>query len=69
MRVYPNPVNDFLYIENKENIVSARIYNSLGQLIMETNTKIIDFIKLKSGVYILQINSDKETTVKRIIKK
>jgi hypothetical protein len=69
VHVYPNPVNDMLYIDKAENIMSARVYNSLGQLVSETNDNKIDFRKFKSGVYILQINTDKESITKRIIKK
>ncbi|WP_366143717.1 T9SS type A sorting domain-containing protein [Algibacter sp.] len=69
IRIYPNPVKDFLYFDTIENIKSARFYNSLGQLVKETKDKKIDFRNFKSGVYILQLNTDNQIINKRIIKK
>lgn len=63
--VYPNPANDLLNIEKKENIeiTSLSVFNTLGQLIMTIpnaqKTSTIDVSSLRSGNYFLRINSDK----------
>lgn len=69
INIYPNPVNDFLYFNNVKNMKSARVYNSLGQLVTETKEEKIDFRTFNNGIYILQINTDSEAINKRIIKK
>jgi hypothetical protein len=67
--IYPNPVQDFLYLENVSNLNSAKVYNNLGQLVLEANANKIDFSTLNSGVYFLQLSTDKEVISKKIIKK
>ena len=57
--VYPNPANDVLNINSKQNIEinSLSIYNVLGQLLqtLANPTKIIDVSGLKTGNYILKV--------------
>ena len=36
IRLYPNPVHDFLFIENTKNMDKAMIYNVLGSLVLST---------------------------------
>ena len=67
--VFPNPVNDFLIIQNLENIKKASIYNSEGKLILSTKETIIDLSHLSHGIYYLKIRSQNRTEIKRIIKK
>ena len=63
--VYPNPANNRLNINNKDNIKisSLSIFNTLGQLILTIpnakKTTTIDVSSLKSGNYFLRINSEK----------
>ncbi len=59
--VYPNPANDFVYLEN-DNFIDKTvfIYDLLGKLILSqeiSNDGIINVNDLKSGVYVLQITS------------
>ncbi|MFI0431061.1 T9SS type A sorting domain-containing protein [Mariniflexile sp. HMF6888] len=67
--IYPNPVQDFLYLETIKNLKFTKIYNNLGQLIIETKDNKIDFSNLNTGVYFLQLITDKRLINKRIIKK
>ena len=66
--VYPNPANDVLNIQSKNNIemTSAEIYNMLGQLVIGiTNSKEvsrIDVSHLTTGNYFIKIHSNKGTT-------
>ncbi len=65
--VYPNPVNDVLFIDADFKINSIQIYNMSGKLIKEiknTNTRKIDLNDLSEGTYILKVNN----TSKKIIK-
>jgi hypothetical protein len=66
---FPNPVQNILTIENLKNLKKIRVYNIVGQLIMETKEEKIDFSNFSKGVYVLQLQIDKDIFTKRIIKK
>lgn len=55
IRLYPNPVIDKLFIDSKRND-NKQLFNSLGELVLETTSNSIDFSKLSEGMYILRIN-------------
>ncbi|MGB5419434.1 T9SS type A sorting domain-containing protein [Algibacter sp.] len=67
--IFPNPVTDFLNIGHVKNLKSIRIYNSLGQLVKETNQEKIDLRDVNRGVYLIQINTGENILNKRIIKR
>ena len=67
--VYPNPVENSLYIKNSPDLKSIKLYNNLGQLVLQSKETIIDVSHLSKGMYFLQINSTQGTETKRIIKK
>lgn len=70
--VYPNPTQGILNIQSNENhSFSFRIFNTLGQLIMEqTNSELdtIDVSSLNNGLYYLNILSENNQYIYRIIK-
>jgi Leucine-rich repeat (LRR) protein len=70
--VYPNPVKDILYLQAKDGIsvVSWRIYNAFGQLVMseEKAQKAIDVSALNFGNYFITMVSDHGTTHSKFIK-
>jgi choice-of-anchor B domain-containing protein len=64
--VYPNPVNDVLFIESKDklNFEPVKIYNVYGELVKKCTSFIgskagIDVGELESGIYYLKLGSDK----------
>ncbi|MCZ4319700.1 T9SS type A sorting domain-containing protein [Aequorivita viscosa] len=70
-QVYPNPTNGLLYIKSKQPISQVSVFNILGQLV-ETTSKNnqVDLSKTKSGVYLLQVESDKgDLQTFKIVKK
>ena len=72
--VYPNPVNDMLYIETETEVEEVVVYDIYGRVQNLRNLKTqklrnsIDLSELKSGIYFVKINTEKGNIVKRIIK-
>ncbi len=71
LSIYPNPVKDVLYlkVENVK-IENIELFNILGKSVKNIQLKntTIDVSAVNSGMYILQIKTEKGITTKRIIK-
>ena len=67
--IYPNPMNDVLYIES-ENITSVTVFNAVGQqVIFVENRNEIDVAELNNGLYFVRLVDNKGNTItKKIIK-
>ena len=68
--VYPNPVTTELRITSDKNL-NIQIYNSLGQKMKESSSKIVDMSRFSNGIYVMKvtdINSEASNTY-QIIKK
>ena len=63
LHIYPNPVNEKIYIENKnrEEIV---IYNINGKIIVKTYDEMINLKKLSNGIYFVIIGDKKAYFIK-----
>lgn len=70
VKVYPNPVVNEIHISHTE-AIEATIFNQLGQEVLRTNQKTIDFSSFAKGLYILQVNNKNKTNSNnfKIIKK
>ncbi len=63
--IYPNPVKDVLVIEGTYNTVN--IYDVAGKLVLATDAQqAIDVSALSNGVYMLNINAENGTAIKKI---
>ncbi len=71
--LYPNPVNDLLHIDSQENvkILGYSMYDLNGKkvFIFDANKDTYDLSELDSGMYILQIKTNKGAASYKIIKK
>ena len=69
VELYPNPMNDVLYIES-ENIASVAIFNAVGQQVLFVeNRNEIDVAELNNGLYFVRLVDNKGNTLtKKIIK-
>jgi PKD repeat protein len=58
--VYPNPANDYIFINSSKTDKLATIYNSLGIKIMEHNllNNKINISELKPGLYLIEIDNE-----------
>lgn len=65
-KIYPNPTTGIINIETTENIVSIKVYNTTGALVLESSETTIDLGDLASGLYFVKVN-DMESV--KIIKK
>ncbi|WP_289044456.1 T9SS type A sorting domain-containing protein [uncultured Olleya sp.] len=70
VRLYPNPVNDKLFIKSDNAIDSITIYNVSGQIIKQTEifSNGIDVSVLNAGLYFINIKSDNRENIKKFIK-
>ena len=69
--VYPNPVDDKLYIETEVEIEEVIVYDVYGrqQLAVSGQQSAVSVANLNSGVYFVMIKTTECEVVKRIIKK
>lgn len=77
VQIYPNPTSGILTIQNdnKLKLQNVQVYSVTGQLIktfkLDQNAKnsTIDISSFAKGTYIVKVNSDKESTNVKVIKK
>ena len=70
LSVFPNPVSSILNIKTSENISfeKAKVYSTLGKLILETSEKQINLETLSSGIYFVEVFTDRGSVTKKIVK-
>ena len=67
--IYPNPTDNYLFIEGNKNPISISIYNLLGaEVISKSNTDKINVSELSNGVYIIRISDGIGQTDRKFIK-
>ena len=70
--VMPNPVNDYMTISGND-INGVTIYNNIGVMVerydVDGSSIKVDMKHYNSGLYLIMINSEEGTVVKKIIKK
>jgi aminopeptidase N len=69
---FPNPVTDQITIitANGINLESSALFNALGQLVLQQNASQprIDFTRIPTGIYILQVTTNKGIIYRTLIK-
>ena len=71
IKMYPNPVQNYLSIQSNLPITGVQVYSLLGELIKDVpgNFSRIDLRNLNSGIYMIKIHSDQYAVTKKLIKK
>jgi len=73
LKIYPNPIKDVMniQIQNSEIIKSIKVFNVLGKLVIEEKGDVnqLDVSLLKSGLFLIKIETNKGIFVKKIMKK
>jgi hypothetical protein len=74
IHIYPNPGSGIFHVQNDEqawNKMEINIYNYLGEIIYQSATsssKInLDLSKQQKGIYFVQITSDEDVTLEKIV--
>ena len=71
--VYPNPVNNMLFVETESNVVEISVYDIFGRQqelsAISSQPSVIDVADLNSGVYFVKVVTENAEVVKRFIKK
>lgn len=72
--IYPNPVNDFLFIEtNKQGLYAVELYSLSGQLLYSTqlkgSTHQINLSSFQKGIYLITVKSKDFIKTEKIIKR
>lgn len=66
--IYPNPVQDVLFLDSPQQIESVKIYSLHGKLIKEDISNSVDVSQLITGLYFVQVTIDGKTSTKKFIK-
>ncbi len=67
--VYPNPVNDVLNIDTKEEVLSVEVYALQGQKVLSSKQNKINVSELPAGIYLVRIEDvNNNIATKKIIK-
>jgi len=68
--IYPNPVNDVLFIKSKEKIVKAEIYDMTGRILNSTGVtdNSINVSELTKGNYIIKLSTKDKSFIQKFNK-
>lgn len=70
--IYPNPVNDVLFIESTETVEEVSIYTIAGVMVYNETSlsnNSINVSELNGGVYIIKVRTENNETISRFVKK
>lgn len=67
--IYPNPVEETLYIDTSREDLIYTLFDLNGREILNTYKKAISMSRLSNGVYIVKISSHNQSIYKRVVKK
>ena len=71
--IYPNPVNDRLYIETQTQTLAIEIYDVYGRQqelsAISGQQSVVDVTNLNSGIYFVKVVTENVETVRRFVKK
>jgi len=73
IRLFPNPVNQFLNIASQAKLVNVQVFNTVGQRVFFTNASgnsmQINTQSLESGLYIVQIQTENGFETQKFMKR
>lgn len=66
--IYPNPAKSNISIHTDELIDKVEVFDLFGKKLLESNSTKISIQDLQAGVYLIKIDSQNKTIIKKIIK-
>lgn len=71
LQVFPNPVVDELQVLVPENqtLQQIRVYNTLGKIVLVETSGTVSLAELKSGFYLVEVETDLGTHTERVLKR
>lgn len=68
-QLYPNPTKTkfTIQLENSTELQNVTIYNNLGQQVLTSKKTVVDTSKLASGLYVVEIETNKGKGTKKLI--
>jgi hypothetical protein len=72
--LYPNPIENKLFISSTEQIKSIKITDATGRILIQKNVHqqnnvVLDLSKLNTGIYFIEINTENKMIEKKLIKR
>jgi len=69
LNLYPNPVNDLLYIKTEQEVTSVILYSITGQLLQTwENQNSINLSAYAKGIYLVEVQTPNGKKTAKIIK-
>lgn len=70
LKIYPNPATERFFVWSNHSIQQIEIYGLNGQLVLSTtNTQnSVEVSGLEKGIYLVKVVTDKQVTIKKLIK-
>ncbi len=69
LTVFPNPANSILNVQSHEDVKTVSIYNAMGALVQTETRNSFSIEHLSTGVYMVLVKTENETTAMRFVKK
>lgn len=70
LTLYPNPTQDYFYLQDKLDIEKIEVYNASGRNVLSTDKSPVAVSHLPAGIYFIQITTQEKTKFSaKIIKK
>jgi hypothetical protein len=69
LRVFPNPTTEKIHLSAKKTLSKITLYDVYGKQILEkeNDTEALNVSQLNSGIYFLEVYSDSEKAIKKLI--
>ncbi|WP_299055048.1 T9SS type A sorting domain-containing protein [uncultured Polaribacter sp.] len=69
VKVYPNPANDYIFVNSVDEITNIEVYNLIGKKVANSyrETNRVDISKLSKGIYIVKVISNNLVGTRKVI--
>ncbi|MFP7655005.1 CUB domain-containing protein [Chryseobacterium proteolyticum] len=73
VNIYPNPAKNMIVISAKENLRSYKMYDEAGRLVLSSdslkgNKSEVNISSIQTGNYVVSVETEKQTVIKKLIK-